>query len=124
MANNFILTVPENVTSEKLRIDLDSVIRQHKGTLAFNINSSSQWGHQDIRVYEIPVTGTVTTITNERNYFEANAPNFPIGKIKYSALVACTGFDETSHEYTGLVRDILDLENRYNVLRTKAHSTF
>jgi len=113
MAQNFVLIVPKNVTSERLKTDLDDVIRQHKGTLAFNIDSPSQWGRQDTRVYEIPATGTVTTMTNERNHFEANAPQFPTGKLTYSAFVACTGFNETSQEYTGLARDILDLEKGY-----------
>jgi len=113
MAQNFILTVPENVASERLKTDLDGVIRQHKGTLAFNIDSLSQWGRQDTRVYEIPATGTVTTMTNESNHFEANTSQYPTRKLEYSTFVACTGFDETSQEYTGLARDILDLEKKY-----------
>lgn len=110
---SYLLTVPESVTSKKLKTDLDGIIRQHKGYLSFNIDSPSQWGSQDIRIYEIPLTGTVTTMTNERNYFEANAPQFPTGKLIYSAFVAYTGFDENSQEFKRLAEEILDLERRY-----------
>lgn len=113
---NIAIRVPERVTSEELRSGLDHLILRHNGVISFSGAAlPSRFGPIEIKMYEIPTRGTITTWTNEKNQVEVNIKAPLSAKIICSAFVNCTGFDEQSPVYLRLVENLSLLERYHNI---------
>jgi len=109
------LQITAALPGQQLKTDLEQIILRHHGEVAMEINAASPFGGmQTVRVYEIPLAGTVITTTNDTNHFEEQDPQEPSGMFSYSALVSYLGFQPNSPIEIGLKNDILALESYHS----------
>lgn len=112
MVQTYTLTIPENVTSDRLKTDLEKIISQYEGFLYFREPPSSKEDVKDIRIYRMPSDWTITLITNDRNYFELN-DTCSSDNYKCSGYMVLTYFNKVPENYFNLLLDFANLKEGY-----------